>query len=47
MKKIDNEELNEIYGGGAVGWITLGIIGIVTLISGIIDGLTRPLSCND
>ncbi len=45
--KLENEELQNIYGGGAGGLFILGIIGLGTLLAGIIDGFTRPLPCND
>jgi uncharacterized membrane protein len=45
--KLKNEELLEIYGGGGSGLIILGIIALITVIAGIIDGFTRPLSCNE
>lgn len=45
--KIEKEELQNIYGGGSVGLLILGVIGLGTLIAGIIDGYTRPLSCHE
>ena len=44
-----NEELSSIYGGGkkslwGVIGVAIGVIGI--LITGIIDGYLRPLTCN-
>jgi len=46
MEKINAEQLDQIYGGGA-GYIIIGIIAFCTLIAGIIDGLVRPLSCDE
>ena len=43
MKKINNNELKNINGGGFGLW-ALGA-GIVFLI-GVVDGYTRPLKCN-
>ncbi|MCI8575680.1 MAG: hypothetical protein HFI09_04340 [Bacilli bacterium] len=45
--KLKNEELLEIYGGGGSGLFILGIMALVILIAGIIDGFTRPLKCNE
>ena len=45
MKELNSEELMHINGG--IKWAIIGIIGVlVTFISGIVDGITRPLSCN-
>lgn len=44
MKKLDNNNLKKIEGGG-IGWyIALG--GILTFVIGAFDGYIRPLSCN-
>ena len=43
MKKINNNELKHINGGGFGLW-ALGA-SIVFLI-GVVDGYTRPLKCN-
>lgn len=44
MKKLNNEELCQINGGGN---ILLGLAAIgVTFIIGVIDGFVRPLKCN-
>lgn len=45
--KLHNDELQKIYGGASPGILILGIIGLATLIAGIIDGYTRPLSCHE
>ena len=49
MIKMSDTALSDITGGG--GGILLGIglgIGIlVTLAAGILDGITRPLKCNN
>jgi len=43
---ITDKELKSIYGGG-FSWTTLGGLGgIIAFLSGFIDGLFRPLSCN-
>lgn len=41
----DNQMLD--IKGGKVSWGLVGLIGgIITLISGIVDGYLRPLKCN-
>lgn len=46
MKKISDEELMNINGGGmSLGWI-VGIGAGVTFLIGLIDGIIRPLKCN-
>ena len=45
MKKINDNELNEINGGFSA--LTIAGIGIlVTFAAGIIDGIARPKKCN-
>ncbi len=43
--KLNNNELENIKGGGATFWMVLGGIGI--LILGIFDGYRNPLKCNN
>lgn len=45
MKKLTNEELLNINGGISIG-SALITAGIVVFLIGVIDGFTRPLSCN-
>lgn len=47
MKKVENERLEKIQGGGAltVG-IGIGIAAGVVFLIGVIDGYFRPLKCN-
>lgn len=45
MKKINEEELKEISGGGISIGSGLLIGGIITFIIGIVDGYVRPLAC--
>ena len=40
MQKLNKEEMIAINGGGVSGWVVLGI-------GTLLDGFTRPLSCND
>ena len=43
---LNDNELNNVYGGGVkLGWYA-AIGGFITLVVGIIDGYLRPLSCN-
>ena len=44
MKVIDNNHLERITGGGAP-LIALGIIAAIIFISGVIDGIVHPKSC--
>ena len=47
MKKIDNEHLKEINGGG-INWGTLAGIGaFASFLIGVIDGLMNPQKCNN
>lgn len=44
---LSNKELAGISGGAASWWTTAGIIGgIIAFLSGFLDGLQRPLTCN-
>lgn len=46
MEKLNTTEQKEIYAGQSAGfWLTFGA-GIVFFI-GLIDGLVRPLKCNN
>lgn len=45
MQKINNNELKQITAGASAGWITAAIIGGITFIAGIFDGITRPFKC--
>ena len=45
MKKIENEKLKEIYGGGFSLGSGLLIGGFVTFIIGVRGGYVRPLAC--
>lgn len=45
MKKLNNEELNQVSGG--IGfWGIAGIISSVIFIVGVLDGIARPAKCN-
>lgn len=43
--KLQNNELENIKGGGATLWAVLGGIGLLVL--GILDGYFNPLKCNN
>lgn len=43
---LENNELQEITGGGIKYGIAAIIGGILTFLVGVVDGYLRPLSCN-
>ena len=44
IRKIDEKELENIKGGAALSvWTGIAIAAIIIFISGIIEGLTKPL----
>lgn len=46
MRKLTNQELNKISGGG-ISWGLASLIAAgATFIIGVIDGYIRPLACN-
>lgn len=45
MKKINEEELKKISGGGISIGTGLLFGGIITFFIGLIDGYVRPLAC--
>lgn len=46
MTKLKEEQLMKIEGGsGSI--VIFGILALGTIIAGIIDGFTRPLSCHE
>lgn len=47
MQTLKNEELEQIKGGSATGLIVLGILALGVIVAGILDGFSRPLSCNE
>ena len=46
MQELEKNELISIKGGGFSFWTGVIIVGIVSFVSGIIDGIARPLDCN-
>lgn len=43
MEVLSNKKLNEVNGGGASLWFTLG--GIVTFLVGVFTGIMNPNPC--
>lgn len=43
---MNNNELNQVYGGKASGMIFFALGGLITFLIGVIDGYYRPLKCN-
>lgn len=46
MNKMNNEQLQEVKGGGINWSMMAGIGAVVSLVIGIIDGLINPKKCN-
>lgn len=47
MVELKENQLKEIHGGSATGLVLLGLLALGTIAAGIIDGITRPLSCHE
>ena len=45
MKKLKNEHLKNINGGGFSIGLAIGISAIVSFVSGIISGIANPEPC--
>lgn len=45
MKILNDEELKNIYGGGVIFKIAMGLITAGAFAIGVIDGYLRPLKC--
>ena len=45
MKKINDEELMNVTGGGFNVGIVAGIAATMAFVIGIFDGIVRPLKC--
>lgn len=46
MILLNENELNNIHGGGFSYGIAMFIGGLITFVIGMIDGYVRPLKCN-
>jgi len=46
MREIEDHELEKVRGGASSSWVGIGIGALVIFIIGVIDGYTRPMSCN-
>lgn len=46
MKRINNEHLKEIKGGGVNWSLMAGIGALASFLVGVIDGLINPKKCN-
>lgn len=46
MKKLSDNELMQINGGGLSWGAIVGIVAGITVLIGVIDGFVRPLKCN-
>ena len=46
MKRINNEQLKEVKGGGINWGIAAGISAALSFIIGVIDGWINPAKCN-
>lgn len=47
---LENSELLEIRGGAKTGWgamLFLVLGGVITLLAGVIDGITNPFKCRE
>lgn len=47
MKKLDNNEMKTIIGGGISLGVVAAIVAGITFVTGIIDGIIRPMGCRE
>ena len=47
MQILKKEEMLTIQGGGISPWVIFVIVTLLSFLAGVIDGFTRPLSCNN
>ncbi len=45
IKKLSNESLEEIKGGGVSFWVVGGIIALGAFLVGVFEGITNPEKC--
>ena len=46
MKTLNEEKLKDIDGGSFTVWGAIAMVTGVIFIAGVLDGFTRPLTCN-
>ncbi len=46
IRKMNDEQLERIKGGGVTVWTGIAITAIVIFLSGVIEGITNPKRCN-
>ena len=46
MRKLNESELKQIE-GGMTAWAAIGIGIAITFVAGILDGIARPLKCQN
>ena len=47
MKKLGNNEMKNITGGGISFGVVAAIVAGITFVTGILDGILRPLRCHE
>lgn len=47
MKKLNNNEMKNITGGGISIGLVAAIVAGITFVTGIIDGIIRPMGCRE
>ena len=47
MKKIENEKLKDIKGGGINWSLMAGIGAVASFLIGVLDGILNPQKCNN
>lgn len=47
MKKLGNNEMKNITGGGVSIGLVAAIVAGITFVTGIIDGIIRPMGCRE
>ena len=46
MKKLNDSELKKVE-GGMTAWMAVGIGLMVAFVSGVLDGIARPMKCHN
>lgn len=47
MRKLSNDEMKSINGGGVSIGLIAAIVAGITFITGILDGILRPMGCRE